>query len=106
MLHKAVRYMAIYLAVIGAVVVLYNRLPTSFLPNEDQGTLIVNVQLPSGATAERTEDVVQQVEKFVLAQPEVSDMVSVVGFSFSGQGQNAGLGFITLKNWSERTIPS
>ena len=105
MLHRAGRYMLIYVAIIGAVVLFYNRLPTAFLPNEDQGTLIVNVQLPAGATAERTEAVVEQVEKFVLAQPEVTDMVSVVGFSFSGQGQNAGLGFVTLKNWGERTKP-
>lgn len=105
MLHRAGRYMLIYVAIIGAVVLFYNRLPTAFLPNEDQGTLIVNVQLPAGATAERTEAVVEQVEKFVLAQPEVTDMVSVVGFSFSGQGQNAGLGFVTLKNWDERTKP-
>ena len=105
MLHKAGRYMIIYVAIIGAVALIYNRLPTAFLPNEDQGSLLVNVQLPAGATAERTEAVMKQVEDFVLAQPEVINMVSVIGFSFSGQGQNAGLGFITLKNWDERTEP-
>lgn len=104
-LHKTGRYMVIYIALIGAVALIYNRLPTAFLPNEDQGSLLVNVQLPAGATAERTEAAMKQVEDFVLAQPEVSDMVSVIGFSFSGQGQNAGLAFITLTNWDERTKP-
>ncbi|MBY0463560.1 MAG: efflux RND transporter permease subunit, partial [Burkholderiales bacterium] len=83
----------------------YTRLPTSFLPNEDQGTMLVNVQLPPGATQERTRAVMQQVEGFVLKQPEVQSMVSVLGFSFSGQGQNAALAFVTLKDWSERTDP-
>ena len=106
MLHKALRYMVIYVAIGGAVALVYNRLPTAFLPSEDQGTLLVNVQLPSGATTERTQSVLEQVENFVLKQPEVEAMVSVIGFSFSGQGQNAGLGFITLKNWDERTKPN
>jgi multidrug efflux pump len=82
--------------------VVYLRLPTSFLPNEDQGFLIANVQLPAGATQERTRTVLNKVEEFMLGQPEVSDIVSVAGFSFSGQGQNTGIAFVTLKNWSER----
>ena len=106
MLNKAARYLIIYVAIIAAVALLYNRLPTSFLPGEDQGNVLVNVQLPAGATAERTEEVMKQVEGFVLQQPEVSDMVSVIGFSFSGQGQNAAIGFITLKNWDERKAPN
>jgi multidrug efflux pump len=105
MLPRAARYMVIYVAIVGAVVVIYQRLPTSFLPNEDQGTMLVNVQLPPGATQERTLNVMQQVEGFMLKQPEVQGMVSVLGFSFSGQGQNAALGFVTLKDWSERTAP-
>ncbi len=63
-----------------------------FPSREDQGTVLVNVQLPAGATAERTVEVMKQVEGFVLQQPEISSMVSVIGFSFSGQGQNAGAG--------------
>ena len=105
LLPRAGRTLVIYAVVVGAVVVLYQRLPTSFLPNEDQGTMLVNVQLPPGATRERTEDVMKQVESFMLKQPEVQSMVSVLGFSFSGQGQNAALAFITLKDWSERTGP-
>ncbi|CAN7349441.1 efflux RND transporter permease subunit [Pseudorhodoferax sp. LjRoot39] len=105
MLKGAARYLIIYAAIIGAVVVVYQRLPTSFLPQEDQGNIIVNVQLPPGATQERMLDVMQQVEGFMLKQPEVESMVGVLGFSFSGQGQNAGLAFVTLKDWSERHDP-
>ncbi|MGI9216823.1 MAG: efflux RND transporter permease subunit [Hydrogenophaga sp.] len=105
LLPRAGRALVIYAAIVGAVAVVYMRLPTSFLPNEDQGTMLVNVQLPPGATQERTLDVMQQVEGYVLKQPEVQGMVSVLGFSFSGQGQNAALAFITLKDWSERTAP-
>jgi multidrug efflux pump len=82
------------------------RLPTSFLPSEDQGYIIVNVQLPPGATQERTLSVMQQVEGFMLQQPEVKSMVGVLGFSFSGLGQNAALAFVTLKEWSERKGPA
>ena len=67
--------------------------------------MLVNIQLPPGATQERTLSVMEQVEGFVLQQPEVQSMVSVLGFSFSGQGQNAALAFVTLKDWSEREGP-
>jgi len=102
MLKRAGRYLIIYAAIIAVVGVMYVRLPTSFLPNEDQGTMLVNVQLPPGATRERTQKVIEQVEAFILKQPEVQSMVGVLGFSFSGQGQNAALAFVTLKDWSER----
>jgi multidrug efflux pump len=102
LLRRGGRMMVIYVALIAAVGVLYMRLPTSFLPNEDQGNLLVNIQLPPGATIERTRAVVEKVEGFMLQQPEVKNMVAVMGFSFSGQGQNAGLSFVTLKDWSER----
>jgi multidrug efflux pump len=103
LLKRAGRYLIIYAAIIGVVVVVYMRLPTSFLPSEDQGNIIVNVQLPPGATQERTLAVMQQVEGFILKQPEVQSMVGVLGFSFSGQGQNAALGFVTLKDWADRS---
>jgi len=106
LLKRAGRYLVIYAAIIGVVGVIYVRLPTSFLPAEDQGTLLVNIQLPPGATFERTRAVVEQVEGFILKQPEVQSMVGVLGFSFSGQGQNAGLAFVTLKDWDERKQPS
>jgi len=105
-LRRAARYLIIYVAIIGAVVFTYLRLPSSFLPAEDQGNIIVNVQLPPGATQERALSVMQQVEGFILKQPEVQSMVGVMGFSFSGQGQNAGLAFVTLKDWEERKDPA
>jgi multidrug efflux pump len=105
MLRKSGRWLVVYAAIIGALAVLYARLPSSFLPAEDQGNLIVNVQLPPGATQERTRAVMQQVEAFMLQQPEVESMVGVLGFSFSGQGQNAALAFVTLKDWDQRPNP-
>jgi len=84
---------------------MYQRLPNSFLPSEDQGYLIVNVQLPPGASRDRTEAAMQKVEEFFLAQPEVDKVVGVLGFSFSGSGQNAALAFVPLKPWDERTGP-
>ena len=104
-LKKAGRYLIIYLAIIAAVAVMYTRLPTSFLPGEDQGTILVNVSLPPGATLQRTEGVMEQVESFILKQPEVQSMVGILGFNFSGQGQNSGLAFVTLKEWDERKAP-
>src|SRR6478752_6336177 len=101
-LRRAGRMMIAFAVVITVVVIAYLRVPTSFLPQEDQGNIIVNVQLPPGATQERTLDVMKQVERFILKQPEVQSMVGVMGFSFSGQGQNAGLAFVTLKDWKER----
>ena len=106
LLPRAGRAMVVYLGVVAAAAVMYQRLPSSFLPDEDQGTLLVNVQLPPGATLERTREVIKQVEGFMLDQPEVQSMVGVLGFSFAGQGQNAALGFITLKDWSQRQGPN
>ena len=102
MLSRTWRFMALFVAIIAVVVLLFARLPASFLPNEDQGYIIANVQLPPGATQERTLAVMQQAEKFFLSQPEVDKMVSVLGFSFSGSGQNAALAFVPLKHWDER----
>ncbi len=101
-LKKPIRLTIVYAVLVAVVVVFYQRLPTSFLPNEDQGFLLGNVQLPAGATQERTREALSTLEKFVLAQPEVKDMVTVTGFSFAGQGQNAGIAFIMLTDWSER----
>jgi multidrug efflux pump len=105
MLKKAGRYLVIYAAIIGVVAWVYMRLPGSFLPAEDQGNMIVNIQLPPGATQERTKAVIEQVEGFILKQPEVESMVGVMGFSFAGQGQNAALAFVTLKDWDQRPKP-
>lgn len=106
LLPRAGRMLIVYLAIGAGAAWVYTSLPNSFLPNEDQGTMLVNVQLPPGATQARTLEVMQQVEDYMLKQPEVQSMVSVLGFSFSGQGQNAALGFITLKDWDERDDPA
>ncbi len=105
MLKRTGRFVVLFAAIVGVVVLLFTRMPASFLPNEDQGYLIANVQLPPGATQERTLAVMQQAEKFFLSQPEVDQMVSVLGFSFSGSGQNAALAFVPLKHWDERKGP-
>ncbi|MBA3774547.1 MAG: efflux RND transporter permease subunit [Ramlibacter sp.] len=105
MLRRAPRYLLVYGGIVAVAAFMYTRLPTSFLPAEDQGNMLVNVQLPPGATQERTRAVIEQVEAYVLKQPEVQSMVGVLGFSFSGQGQNAALAFVTLKDWKERGEP-
>lgn len=81
---------------------LYIRLPSSFLPAEDQGYFITNIQLPVGATQERTDAVLKQVEEYFLAQPEIESFITVAGFSFNGRGQNSALSFGRLKDWSQR----
>jgi multidrug efflux pump len=106
MLSRTWRFMLLFAAIVAVVALLFTRLPASFLPNEDQGYIIANVQLPPGATQERTLAVMQQAEKFFLSQPEVDKMVSVLGFSFSGNGQNAALAFVPLKHWDERKGPA
>ncbi|MDP9046100.1 MAG: efflux RND transporter permease subunit [Pseudomonadota bacterium] len=102
LLRRTGRVMLVYVVIAGAVGLLFVRLPTSFLPNEDQGYIIANVQLPPGATQARTLAVMQQAEGYILKQPETESMVSVLGFSFSGTGQNAALAFVPLKDWKER----
>ena len=104
-LKRTGRFMLLFAAIIAVVALLSMRLPASFLPNEDQGYIITNVQLPPGATRERTLAVMEKVEGFLLKQPEVDKMVSVLGFSFAGSGQNAALAFVTLKPWDERKGP-
>ena len=104
-LKRGFLMMGVYGAIIACVALVYTRLPTSFLPTEDQGSMLVMAQLPPGATRERTVAVLEQTEKYLLDQPEVDSIVTVQGFSFMGQGQNMGMGFVSLKDWSERTKP-
>jgi multidrug efflux pump len=102
LVRRGGRVLILYAVIVGIVGWLYVRMPSAFLPNEDQGNLLVNVQLPPGATAPRTEAVISQVEQYFLKQPEVKSVVGVVGFSFSGTGQNAALAFVTLKDFQDR----
>jgi multidrug efflux pump len=94
-----------FAALLGVVVWLFARLPTSFLPEEDQGYFVTMIQLPPGATRERTQEVVTRVEEFYLKQPEVAHVIAVLGFSFFGRGQNAAITFVRLKDWDERRQP-
>ena len=101
-LRRTGRALVVFTALIAVVALFFMRMPSSFLPNEDQGSIIANFQLPPGATLARTGAALKEAEDFILKQPEVASMVGVQGFSFSGQGQNMALGFITLKPWDER----
>ncbi len=102
---KAARYLLVYLVILVAMGWLFSRLPGSFLPEEDQGYFINVIQLPAGATQERTLEVLSQVEQYYLKQPEVAHVVGVAGFSFFGRGQNAAIAFTRLKGWDERPSP-
>jgi multidrug efflux pump len=101
-LKRPGRSLLLYAAIIAVMAVMYLRLPSSFLPDEDQGFMMTMAQLPVGATAARTTEVLKQVEAFYRQQPEVESFISVVGFSFSGNGQNNAMCFVHLKDWSER----
>jgi hydrophobe/amphiphile efflux-1 (HAE1) family protein len=104
MIHKPGRYLVIYLAIVVGLGVLFMRLPSAFLPNEDQGILITQVSLPAGSSMERTLESVKAMEHHFLVDEKdtVNGLFTVTGFSFSGRGQNTGLGFANLKDWSVR----
>ncbi|OLP62247.1 multidrug efflux RND transporter permease subunit [Xaviernesmea oryzae] len=102
LIRRTGRFMAIYLVVLIALGYMFIRLPSSFLPDEDQGFVIVLMQLPSEATGHRTDEVIEQAEGIFGKEEGVSRIVAINGFSFFGAGQNAGLAFVTLKDWSER----
>lgn len=103
LLRKSARMMVVYVALGAVAGLLFMRIPTSFLPSEDQGSLMMMVQLPSGATKERTDATLAVANQVITSMPEVESFLGVSGFSFAGSGQNMGFGFITLKDWSERT---
>ncbi|MFN7142296.1 MAG: efflux RND transporter permease subunit [Myxococcota bacterium] len=102
-LRRTGRSLLAYGAVIAVLGALYVRLPNSFLPLEDQGSLMSIVTLPPGASANRTQKVIEDMEAWWLAHPAVERLVTMRGFSFAGSGQNAAMGFVTLKPWEERT---
>ncbi len=102
--RKPVRYITVYLAIVAVMGWLFVKLPTSFLPEEDQGFVMCLVQLPPGATENRTIAVMRQMEEHFLGaeKDNVLSVITVAGFSFAGRGQNMGLAFVRLKDWSER----
>ncbi|MEG1250992.1 MAG: efflux RND transporter permease subunit [Citrobacter sp.] len=103
--RKTGRYLIVYLIIVAGMAVLFMRLPTSFLPEEDQGVFLTMIQLPAGATQERTQKVLDQVTHYYLdtEKANVESVFTVNGFSFSGQGQNSGMAFVSLKPWEERS---
>ena len=102
-LSRPFRALAVFLALALVTVLLFMRLPTAFLPTEDQGYLITAVQAPPGATQERTDEALKPITDYWMQRDEVANLVVVRGFSFFGQGQNNAIMFASFKPWSERT---
>ncbi|KGM54357.1 multidrug transporter [Lysobacter daejeonensis GH1-9] len=107
-LQRPGRFMAIFAAMVVVMGALFARMPTSFLPGEDQGVLFSLVQTPAGATQERTMQTIEKIEQHFMENEKaaVDSVLSVQGFSFAGMGQNAGMAFVKLKDWSEREDPA
>ncbi|MFI8737004.1 multidrug efflux RND transporter permease subunit TMexD [Ectopseudomonas toyotomiensis] len=99
---RAGRVMFVYLGIVVLMGFFYLRLPESFVPVEDQGYMIVDIQLPPGATRERTSAAGEELEEFLMGRDAIETSFLVLGFSFSGMGENAAIAFPLLKDWSER----
>ncbi|MET0268653.1 MAG: efflux RND transporter permease subunit, partial [Duganella sp.] len=104
MLNRSGRSLIVYGLIVAVMAVVFLRLPTSFLPEEDQGVLFTQIQLPTGATQERTLKTIEKVEQHFLTNEKnsVASVFAVAGFSFAGNGQNTGIAFVRMKDWSER----
>jgi len=104
MLRRPLRFIAIYVAIVGVLALMFTRLPGSFLPDEDQGIMFTMMTLPVGATKERSVAVMDRIEDYYLQQEtdNVDAIFSIIGFSFAGRGQNNGIAFVKLKDWDER----
>ena len=107
MIARPWRYMFVYLALASLMGLLFLRLPTAFLPDEDQGYLFTIVQAPVGATVTRTQHALDQIQDYFLKNEKaaVESIFTVSGFSFTGMGQNQGIGFVLLKDWEQRKSP-
>ena len=103
-LRSTGRYLVLYVVLVAGMALMFVRLPSSFLPDEDQGVLLSMAQLPAGATQQQTQKVLDEVNDYYLTKEKdnVNSVFTVNGFGFSGRGQNVGLAFISLKNWNER----
>ncbi len=101
-LKRSGRYLLVYGVLLAVLGYGFSQLPSAFLPTEDQGYTITDIQLPPGASRMRTEQVAAQIEAHNAGEPGVGNTTLILGFSFSGSGQNAALAFTTLKDWSER----
>ncbi|UEM25211.1 multidrug efflux RND transporter permease subunit (plasmid) [Skermanella mucosa] len=96
------RVMLVFAALVAVLVLAFRQLPSSFLPEEDQGYFMTSIQLPADATTERTLRIVKTFEEHVASRPAIQSNLSIVGFGFSGSGTNAAMGFTMLKDWGER----
>ncbi|MCZ8547804.1 efflux RND transporter permease subunit [Mesorhizobium qingshengii] len=107
-INRGKRFLVVFLAIVVAVGWMFARLPSSFLPEEDQGILITSVQLPVGATQDRTERVLAQVTDHYLKEEKdaVEGVFTASGFGFGGAGQNVGIAFVRLKDFAQRTSPA
>lgn len=107
MARRIARFFTIYAVLVAGMLYIFSTLPTSFLPNEDQGIMFMLLNTPPGATAERTLESVHKIEDYFLndQSENVEHLFTVTGFSFAGQAQNNGMGFVGLKDWSERERP-
>jgi multidrug efflux pump len=105
LLRRRGRYMLIFLLIVGGLAFLFTRLPTSFLPEEDQGSVFVQIQLPVNASAERTSAVIKEVEDYLLQEEGdvVQSVMAIGGFNFAGRGQNSAMAFVLLRPWDQRT---
>ena len=103
--NKPLKWMTAYVAIVAITILLFLKLPTGFVPSEDQGDLMLQFTLPIGASATRSENVEKTIRDYFLTEEKnnVNSTFTIVGFTFAGNGQNGGLGFIGLKNWSERS---
>ncbi|KPG90362.1 MULTISPECIES: efflux RND transporter permease subunit EmhB [Pseudomonas] len=104
MLSRKAPYLLAYLLIVVGMIWLFTRIPTAFLPEEDQGVLFAQVQTPAGSSAERTQVVIDEMRSYLLDKEAgaVSSVFTVNGFNFAGRGQSSGLAFIMLKPWDER----
>jgi HAE1 family hydrophobic/amphiphilic exporter-1 len=107
MVRKKLRYVVVFVLIVAGMVYLFRRMPTAYLPDEDQGTLLAMVQLPAGSTLEQTEAVMQKVRNhFLVDQKEaVESCLTLSGFGMAGMGQNQGMSYIKLRDWDLRTEP-
>ena len=103
-LRRKAPYLLMYVAIVGGMIFLFGKLPSSFLPDEDQGVMFVQVLGPAGSTMERTQKTVDEMREYLLTEESdvVQSVFTVTGFSFAGRGQNAAIAFVGLKPWAER----
>jgi hydrophobe/amphiphile efflux-1 (HAE1) family protein len=108
MLTRKIRYLFIYLLILGALGFLFQRMPTAYLPDEDQGMLLTQVMLPTGSTLEQTQKVAEEVQRHFLEKEKetVESYTTIAGYGFSGRAQNNAMAFVRLKDWKLRNRPN